>query len=374
MRFVTLGPIALLATLFAPLLASSSTSAPGSLAPCTTFCLPASEGPVFGRNYDWGIGVAHVTVNKRGLMKTALVSTPAKPARWTSKYGSITFNQYGHEFPSGGMNEAGLVVEVMWLTATRFPDTDARAGVRELSWIQYQLDNCRTVEEVLATDSTLRITPESVSTHFLVCDSAGDQATIEFLEGKMVAHHGHELPIPALTNSPYSNSMEYLETFDGFGGDRPTPRSGSSLDRFVRAACGVVEYEPSSPDKTRDYAFEILADVSQGAYTKWSIVYDIDQRIVHFRTAAAPTIKTLQMAKFDLSPATPSLILDIDSPQAGDPTELFVKYTTESNRKLVIESWKNTEFLADTPLERLNEIATYPESVVIAAGEAVGSM
>lgn len=33
----------------------------------------------------------------------------------TSKYGSITFNQYRKEFPIGGMNEKGLVIEALWL-------------------------------------------------------------------------------------------------------------------------------------------------------------------------------------------------------------------------------------------------------------------
>jgi choloylglycine hydrolase len=32
-----------------------------------------------------------------------------KTISWISKYGSITFNQYGREFPTGGMNEKGLV-------------------------------------------------------------------------------------------------------------------------------------------------------------------------------------------------------------------------------------------------------------------------
>ena len=35
------------------------------------------------------------------------------PASWVSKYGSVTFNQYGRELPTGGMNEAGLVVETI---------------------------------------------------------------------------------------------------------------------------------------------------------------------------------------------------------------------------------------------------------------------
>ena len=38
-----------------------------------------------------------------------------QPARWTSKFGSVTFNQYGKDNPMGGVNERGLVIEVMEL-------------------------------------------------------------------------------------------------------------------------------------------------------------------------------------------------------------------------------------------------------------------
>jgi len=366
LRLALLAPLLPLALSPAPSALAPSALAPSALAPCTTFCLAGANGPVFGRNYDWGIGVANVTVNKRGLAKSALVDVSTEPAQWTSKYGSITFNQYGREFPSGGMNEAGLVVEVMWLTDTVFPEPDRRQGIRELTWIQYQLDNCKSVAEVIATDEKIRVTPESISIHFLVCDRSGKQATIEFLDGEMVAHLGGKLPIPALTNSPYSDSMEYLETIVGFGGDRPTPRSESSLDRFVRAACGVVDFEPSSAQETIGYAFGILADVSQGTYTKWSMVYDIDALTIHFKTSAAPTVKTLKLAQFDFSPATPCRILDIDTPEQGDPSALFVDYTTEANRKLVQESWRNTEFLQDKTEARLEEVATYPETVSVA--------
>ena len=40
---------------------------------------------------------------------------------WTSKFGNVTFNQYGKEFPTGGMNENGLVIELMWLNEARYP-------------------------------------------------------------------------------------------------------------------------------------------------------------------------------------------------------------------------------------------------------------
>jgi choloylglycine hydrolase len=71
---------------------------------CSTFCL-AGAGPVFGKNYDWDVADGLVIVNKRGVAKTAM--TNDNPAKWTSKYGSVTFNQYGREMPCGGINEAG---------------------------------------------------------------------------------------------------------------------------------------------------------------------------------------------------------------------------------------------------------------------------
>ena len=114
---------------------------------CTTFCLKDGTQLVFGRNYDWGIGYGYVMVNKRNLIKKAynIFEPDSIPVEWISKFGSITFNQYGKEHPMGGMNENGLVVEVMWLSGSRFPDSDSRPALGELPWVQYQLDNFSTV-------------------------------------------------------------------------------------------------------------------------------------------------------------------------------------------------------------------------------------
>jgi len=70
---------------------------------CTTFCYQDGGALVFGKNYDWNVEDGLVVVNKRGVVKTAMIERG--PATWTSKYGSVTFNQYGREFPSGGINE-----------------------------------------------------------------------------------------------------------------------------------------------------------------------------------------------------------------------------------------------------------------------------
>ena len=82
---------------------------------CTTFCLRNGDQLLFGKNYDWQIGDGQLLVNLSGRRKSADPEAHASPARWVSKYGSVTFNQYGREFPMGGINEAGLVIELMWL-------------------------------------------------------------------------------------------------------------------------------------------------------------------------------------------------------------------------------------------------------------------
>ncbi|HJT66923.1 MAG TPA: hypothetical protein VJ749_10740 [Pyrinomonadaceae bacterium] len=112
---------------------------------CTTFCLAGAGEVLFGRNYDWIIGDGLVIVNKRGVVKQATIVESNNAAKWVSKYGSIPFNQYGRENPAGGMNEAGLVVEQLWLDETEYPEADARPALGTQEWVQYLLDTSGTV-------------------------------------------------------------------------------------------------------------------------------------------------------------------------------------------------------------------------------------
>src|ERR1044072_6055046 len=92
--------------------------------PCSTFLLNQNGHYVFGRNYDWYTGHGMVMVNAHNISKTSFLAGNDKSISWVSVYGSITFNQFGKEFPHGGMNEKGLVVELMWLNETRYPGAD----------------------------------------------------------------------------------------------------------------------------------------------------------------------------------------------------------------------------------------------------------
>jgi choloylglycine hydrolase len=332
---------------------------------CSTFCLDPTNTqpvPVFGKNYDWDVDDGLIIINKRNVLKTSAAAE--SPISWTSKYGNVTFNQYGREFAHGGINEAGLVIEIMWLSATTYPSPDSRSGVDCLQWVQYQLDNFSTVAEVIASDSQIRIVSNSAPLHYLVCDSTGTCASIEFLEGKMVVHTGKTMPAKALTNSPYAQSIEFLKQHEGFGGTTPIGTTTSSLDRFARAANMLKNYEPTTSEGAHEYAFDILKNVSAGARTKWSIVYDIASRRVYFRTFANPQIRYFELNAFDFSCNTPVQVLDINAERSGDITNNFIEYTWQLNRDLIGNAYKKTEFLAGVPDEVLDQIADYPESII----------
>ena len=112
------------------------------------------------------------------------------------------------------MNEAGLVVSAMGLEQTEYPAPDARLTFSARQWIQYQLDTAATVAQVIASDAEVRISNSDPWTlHFFICDSQGNCAAIEFLDGVMVVHHTAQktMPVKVLANTIYSRDLEYWE-------------------------------------------------------------------------------------------------------------------------------------------------------------------
>jgi choloylglycine hydrolase len=224
-----------------------------SVFPCSSFLLKNGEQMVFGKNYDWHLEFGYLMINKRGVAKTAMQAGTAtdSPATWTSRYGSVTFNQYGREFPMGGMNEAGLAIEIMMLNETEYPIPDSRPVVKNLQWVQYQLDRFSTVKELLAGLSLVRIPPsETYGLHYFACDKTGQCASIEFLNGRTVIHTKETLPVNVLTNSTYQNSLAFYKRA---GMNLPT--GTGSLDRFARAA-GLIQV--FNPKKTAPYWIMLL--------------------------------------------------------------------------------------------------------------------
>lgn len=308
---------------------------------CTTFFINKNGQMVFGRNYDWVTGNGMVCTNLKGLSKTSYPTTDGPVANWVSKYGSITFNQYGKEFPTGGMNEKGLVVELMWLDGTVYPTADDRPALGVLQWIQYQLDNCSTVDELIAMDKTIRIASKGTSPlHYLVADATGNVATIEFLEGKMTVHKGNDLPFPVLTNDAYTYSIEKTDAVPGSIVNGEHSYGNNSLDRFAKA-CVMVKAFEGMDMKTPvvDFSFRILDKVAQPGFTRWSIVYDITNKKIFFKTLDYPTIKDISFDAFDLNCSAISLAWDMNQPGSGTVSKLFSNFSMDLNNQMVNRSF-----------------------------------
>ncbi len=350
---------------------------PQTIHSCTTFCLDKANQPVVGSNFDWGAGYGLVIVNKRNISKTARiqawnsqVNVEGQPASWISKYGSITFNMLGLEHPWGGMNEAGLVVTSMGLETTKYPETDLRPSIRSIAWIQYQLDNFSTVEEVIASDLQLRIMKlrrqDKGRIHYLVSDRKGNCAAIEFIDGKLICHTKGTMPAKALANITYKESLDFWQK-----GKLPSFNIGDSAQRFATAANMIKKFNAKTQKPAVDYAFEILENVAIGTIedtdgvpaispmaTEWSVVYDIKNLRVYFRTFENKKIRYINISSFDFSCKTPVKVLDIQEDLSGDVASKFVNYTYEINRDMVR---KATQYGPD---ELVDYIAKYPESTV----------
>jgi len=332
---------------------------------CTTFFINKNGQLVFGRNYDWITSAGMVCTNLKGLAKTSANNKPGeKSISWISKYGSISFNQYGKEFPTGGMNETGLVVELMWADGSKYPKPDNRPALGVLQWIQFLLDNYNSVEEVISSDSRIRISPDNPPLHYLVADASDNVATIEFLDGKMVVHKGNELPFPVLTNSSYDQSVKTANESNVLSGNPSMNFQDNSLVRFTKACSMVNSFQVKNINKpVIDFAFEILDTVSQKEFTKWSIVYDLKNKIVYFKTANYPEVKSVSFRAFDFQCPAVSKVLNMNQPMKGDVNAEFKTFNEELNRAVLDKAIKESK--SQVPLTEKDEdgFILYAESI-----------
>jgi choloylglycine hydrolase len=326
---------------------------------CTTFCYLDGARVLFGRNYDFEHGTGVVLINPRGRTKTAVART--HPATWHARFGSVTFNQFGQDQPMGGVNEKGLVLELMWLDGTQYPAADARPVVGVLEWIQYALDRFETVAELLQGIETVRIAGRT-PLHFLVADRSGETAAIEFLDGKLVAHRGATFRARALANSTYESSLAYLERRERQGESAP-PFTRGSLDRFARAA-ELSAQATTAPAATEGdavtRAFATLDAVKQPHHTRWQIVYDLTAMRVHWHTEENATRRSLDVGGLDFR-CGPVRGLAIDA-GAESVASAFTPHTTADNLALLRTSFAKTSFLSGVPAGEIERLGRWPEA------------
>ena len=345
----------------AVLAAALTMIAPRPGAAGTAFVIKNGASVLLAKNLDRPAGDGYVFINKRQVVKEAFAGTGAPPLRWTSKYGSVTFNQFGREFPLGGMNEQGLVIEELDGPAG-YPPPDKRASLNELQWIQYQLDNHRSVKDVLRSDARVRISRLLLDLHFLVADRSGKTAVIEFAGGRMVSFTGSDLPVRVLSDNSYAESVRYLNMHQGFGGERAVSNGPEPAERFVRAATLLQDFIWPVQGILSDHAFSVLRSVEQ-ADTQWNIVYNISRRVVFFKTRSHRRLKLIRLEALDFACGSPVLMLPVDTGAGWVLDGDFEPYDPRRNRTLLETVFKKLEGLGATPAipaEVIRIMSDYP--------------
>lgn len=332
-RPARLAAIALLASLFA-----DSTLA------CTR-ALYVGDGNLVltGRNMDWREDMySNLWVFPAGLKRNGAAG--ANSIEWTSKYGSVVAS--GYEAGSAdGMNEKGLVANLLYLAESKYGSpTTGRPNLSIVAWPQYVLDSYATVAEAV---EALRKEPFTLvaptlpdgspsALHLAISDPSGDSAVFEYVDGKLVIHHGKQYTV--MTNSPtYDKQLALDEYWKEIGGTTFLPGTARAADRFVRTSflLGAI---PRKADKNfirsvpeQSFTYQAVASVMSVmrsvsvplglttpnepniASTLWRTVADQKNLVYYFDSATRPNTFWVSLSKLDLKPGAPVKKLTIQN-------------------------------------------------------------
>lgn len=322
---------------------------------CTIFSIYPNNQHWIGRTFDWSYGHGLVFTNNRNVTKKGLRLLPTDVSgSWTSIFGSVTFNQFGKEFPTGGMNEAGLVVEALELKSSIYPLADSRPSLNELQFIQYLLDNFASVESVERELKNIRLSPVGSKLHYFACDRKSCM-TIEFINGQLVTHRTASLPISSFANNTYEEHLNYARDFITFGGIKPIVMdSKESLDRFVRASYNakfINKYE--DPTQT---IFSFLSDVGS-KNNRWQLIYNQDEKSITFRTTAKISLqRKIKLSQFYFDCQQDSQYFDLDSDSEGPINSEFKKFDPAANYLIV----KKSVDMQGLPAQLADRLSVYP--------------
>lgn len=318
---------------------------------CTIFRYKNDSSHFIGKNYDvsspcYGL----IFWNPAGKKKKALIKPPEEPVEWLSKFGNITFNQVGRDFPSSGMNEKGLIVEQTTLWNTTYPDKDKRKAIKELQLIQYILDVCSNTKEVLESIEKVRISQEMAKLQYVISDSSGDICLIEFILGKMEVYSNNDFPYQVITNDMIKTSVDYLNAHTGYGGSKSLQYSKYSLDRYAITVDAL--HKNLSSEKNLN-AFELL-NLSKYEDTQWQIIFDLKTMNIKWRTKSGEIIKELLLTDFINKKECITIEME---------TNKLSAYTNSRNLKLVSRFFKERIYFREISISDSDIVylASYPE-------------
>ncbi|NBP89328.1 MAG: linear amide C-N hydrolase [Planctomycetia bacterium] len=293
--------------------------------PCSRVVYLGPAGAVVtGRTMDWTQSMeTNLWAFPAGLSRNG--NAGPQSIEWTSKYGSVVATCYD-----------GLSAD---------PKLDGKRPALSIAgWSQYVLDNFATVAEAVAAlkDEPFQLAGLTLpgghagTGHLSISDATGDSAVFEYLDGKLVIHHGKQFAV--MTNDPpYEQQLALNSYWQEIGGAVMLPGTERPADRFVRASFYLGE-APQTTDETQQIAtmFSIIRNVSvpfgaehpgqpNVAATLWRTVSDQQRLTYYFEMTDRPNVFWVELKKLDLSPGQPIRMLPVEGAavRAGEVSQQF---------------------------------------------------
>ncbi|ULK97470.1 linear amide C-N hydrolase [Bradyrhizobium sp. I71] len=337
-----------LSRIFLATMAAVIAVAPSLSLACTRLVYLGANGQVVtARSMDWRFEMpTNLWIFPRGMARSG--EGGPNSLKWKSKFGSVVASAY-EVSTSDGMNEAGLVANVLWLTESEYPKLDSgKPGLSIAAWAQYVLDNFATVRDavaVLETDPFTIVTDNVpgqkllTTLHLSLSDATGDSAIIEYINGRPVIHHDRKYQV--MTNSPiFEQQLALNEYWKEIGGTVMLPGTNRAADRFARASFYVDAIpKDEDPDRAVASVFSVIRNVSVPfgistpdqpniSSTRWRTVADHQRKLYFFESVLTPNIFWVDLKGIDFSPEKGKVKkLDLGSQQSrifsGDATANF---------------------------------------------------
>lgn len=316
---------------------------------CTRIVYKGPNNTVItARSMDFAMEIpANLWVFPRGMERISCVKT--NKIAWSSKYGSVVTSSYDIA-TSDGMNEKGLVANLLWLTSTQYPhfqQDDAGSGLVVSYWAQYVLDNFATVAEaveelkkekfVIVSDN-IPGTERFVDVHLSLSDAQGDNAIFEYINGKLIIHHDPSYTV--MTNDPiYESQLAINEYWKDIPGKIFLPGTNRAPDRFVRASFYITAVPQTDDIRIAiASAFSVIRQCSvpygisiEGypnlSTTRWRTVSDQKNLTYFYEDALSPNAIWVDFKNLDFSESASvrKLALDKDEIYAGETSAQFVE-------------------------------------------------
>lgn len=316
---------------------------------CTRVVYKGPNGTIItARSMDWKDKIpANLWIFPRGIQRTG--ETGSNSLIWTSKYGSVIASSWDIA-TADGMNEKGLVANVLWLAESKYPEFDTTGPEKGLSiaaWAQYVLDNFASVDEAVAELSKEEFvivseyipgTNRFTTLHLSLSDASGDNAIFEYIDGKLVIHHSPTYQV--MTNSPIFEKQLAINTYwEGIPGTIMLPGTNSAADRFVRASYYI--HAIPQTDNTRvavASTFSVIRNCSVPfgisskdepniSSTRWRSVSDHKNLVYYFETVLTPNTFWVDMKNIDFSEnaSARKLIVNDEITYSGDMSGSFIE-------------------------------------------------